>query len=103
MARSEELSVRAGDAHLAATLLLPDEPPSGDGGGGRAAQRLPPRTGRRADQREGRDGGITNGNCHRDSGALAVAHDPGSPQVQVAPPAHGGELIASVVDLGEES
>ncbi len=33
MARSEELSVRAGDAHLAATLLLPDEPPSGDAGG----------------------------------------------------------------------
>jgi alpha-beta hydrolase superfamily lysophospholipase len=33
MARSEELSLRAGDAHLAATLLLPDEPPSGDAGG----------------------------------------------------------------------
>lgn len=33
MARSEELSVRAGDAHLAATLLLPDVPPSGDAGG----------------------------------------------------------------------
>jgi len=32
MARSEELSVRAGDAHLAATLLLPDEPPPGDAG-----------------------------------------------------------------------
>jgi alpha-beta hydrolase superfamily lysophospholipase len=29
MARSEELSVRAGDAHLAATLVLPDESPSG--------------------------------------------------------------------------
>ena len=33
MARSEELSVQAGDAHLAATLLLPDEPAAGDAGG----------------------------------------------------------------------
>ncbi|MDQ2854593.1 MAG: alpha/beta hydrolase [Chloroflexota bacterium] len=32
MARSEELSIRAGDAHLAATLLLPDGPPAGDAG-----------------------------------------------------------------------
>lgn len=33
MAQSEELNVRAGDASLAATLLLPDEPPPDDRGG----------------------------------------------------------------------
>jgi len=33
MPRSEELSVRAGDATLAATLLLPDEPPADDANG----------------------------------------------------------------------
>ncbi len=42
MPRSEELSIRAGDAELAATLMLPDAPPPADRGGRHPAVLLLP-------------------------------------------------------------